>query len=159
MEAPICRVCLKSDVLCSACQEKLESGTISEGDVEVSRFLYTLEDKFKSLQDAKLVKVVEGDSIILVAERGHAARIVGKQGSIVKVLAKHFNKSIKVIELSKDVKEFVRNLIPNASVNILYTTDGERYKIITKEQRVKLREVESVIRSMFKRPVEIVSVR
>lgn len=151
-------VCLKSDVLCNACQERLESGKISKSDLEVSRFLYGMEDKFKGLQNAKLIKTIEGDNIIIVTGYGDAARFVGRQGSVVKLLAKHFNKSIKVVEFSPDIKTFVRDLVPNAVVNILYTKEGEKYKIMTRGHVASKEEVENIIKNIFGKPAEVVMI-
>lgn len=158
MQAPICAVCLKSDVLCSGCQQKLDSGEISDRDVDVSRFLFGLEEKFRSLQGAKLVRTIEGDSIIVVAGQGDGAKLVGKQGSVVKLLAKHFSKPIKVIEFSSDIRKFVTELIPQAVVNISYTKEGERYKILVKGRIANKEEIESIIKDFFGKPTEVVMV-
>ncbi len=160
MLAPICAVCLKSDVLCSGCQQKLESGKISDCDIEASRFLYGLEEKFRILQNAKLVKTLEGNSIVIIAGEGDAAKIVGRQGSVVKLLAKHFNKPIKVIEFSSNIKAFVQNLLSPAFavVNIIYAKEGEKYKILTKERISNKEEIENIIKDIFGKPAEVVTV-
>ena len=131
VETSICEVCLSSDSLCEACQNKLESGSITEKDIEVSRFLFTLSDKVKSLSDVRIVKIIDSECLIIISKIGDAAKLVGKNGFVVKALAKEFKKPIRVLEEADTLKDFVENLISPISVrgvNTLYTTEGEVYK-------------------------------
>ena len=87
METSICGVCLSSDMLCSECQTKLDQGNITEKDVAVSRFLMILSDKVKSLSDIKIIKIIDSECLIIVSKIGDAAKLVGKNGFVVKALA------------------------------------------------------------------------
>lgn len=161
MRSQICKVCLKSEILCKACQDKLDSNVISNIDIEVSRFLYKLEDKIKSLQNAELIKVIDGNVIILVSKKGDGGKFVGKEGFVVKLLAKQFNKPIKVVELA-EIKEFVENLLSPISIsgiNIVFTPEGEKYRIrINKKQKLSVSEQDFVdlIKNIFNKPAEII---
>jgi transcription antitermination factor NusA-like protein len=128
---PLCEVCLKSDILCGGCAAKMQNGQITQTEAEISRFLYNLSDKVKSLQDAKLLKVIDADVMILVAGKGDGAKLVGKGGAIVKALAKKYSKSIKVLE-EKEFKPFMTELMQPLAVsgfNTVYTPEGEMYRI------------------------------
>lgn len=70
MQAPICEVCLKSDILCSACQDKLDKGIISNGDIEVAKYLYKLSEKMKSIRDVKVLRIINSDALIIITGRG-----------------------------------------------------------------------------------------
>lgn len=162
MISKICSACMKSDILCNSCQKKLESGEISKMEFDVVKFLSTLEGRIKSLEGAKILKVLDGTAIVIVAAKGDAAKIVGKQGSVVKLLARHFNKPIRVVE-ADNVKDFINNLIMPASavVNTAYVGGGECYRIkIPKNQRGRIAVgaelVKPAVEEVFGKSAEII---
>lgn len=131
VETSICKNCLETKDLCELCHGKLETGKINKKDIEVSRFLFTLSDKVKSLSDIKIVKIIDSECLIIISKIGDAAKLVGKNGFVVKALAKEFKKPIRVLEEADTLKTFVENLVSPISVqgvNTLYTTEGEVYK-------------------------------
>ena len=120
MKAPICEICLRSSLLCSACKEKIDNGKISDTEVDVLKFLFRLSDRVRSLADIRIIRVIDSDIILIISGKGDAAKIVGKGGSVVKALAKEFGKSIKVIEEAGDFKDFLSKLLsPVPSLPIL----------------------------------------
>jgi len=132
MQTPICEVCLKSDILCGACQDKLTTGKISQSDVELSRYLYGLSDKVRSIKDIKILRVIDCGTLMIVTGRGDAAKLVGKGGVIVKKIAKDFKKSIRILEEAPSFKDFVEELIspaPIKGINTLYREEQEVYRI------------------------------
>jgi transcription antitermination factor NusA-like protein len=132
MQTPICEVCLKSDILCSGCQEKLNIGKISQTDIDVARYLYKLSDKMRSIRNIKILKVVDCGTLIIITERGDAAKLVGREGVVVKKIAKDFKKSIRILEEALTFKDFVEELIsptPVAGINTLYRENQEVYRI------------------------------
>jgi transcription antitermination factor NusA-like protein len=142
METPICEVCLKSSVLCGACEKKLSENNIQDIEIQVSRYLYNLSKKVSSLFDVKIIKIMDSERIIIITAEGDAAKVVGKAGLVVKLLAKEFNKPIKVIEEKKDMKEFIESVIkpvPISGINTVYIDGNSEYKIIIpSRQRNKL---------------------
>lgn len=164
MQAPICEVCLKSDMLCSACQEKLETNKITQTEIDISRFIYALSSKVKSLQEVTVEKIIESNSIIIIAKKGDAAKLVGRGGSVVKALAKEFKKSVKIIEQNENFKEFMQGIVSPAviqAINIVYTPNGELYRIrIPSSQKnnipVKNEELAEIAENMFGKKAEIV---
>jgi transcription antitermination factor NusA-like protein len=164
MQAPICEVCLKSNILCSACQEKLNSGKISQKDVDISRYLYDLSDKMRSIRDIKILRIVDCGSLIIITGRGDAAKLVGKGGVVVKKIAKDFKKSIRILEEAPSFKDFVEELLSPASINginTLYKDDIEIYRIkipaIQKNNIMITPEIFSqIISNFYKLKAEIV---
>lgn len=161
MHSKICDACLKSGMFCSACQKKIDSGEVSKIELDIAKFLFGLKEKIKSLEEAKIIKVLNGHAIIIITEKGSAAKIVGRQGAVVKLLAKHFGKPIRVVE-SDDVKSFITNLIvpASASVSVAYSEGREYYKIrIMKTQKSRLplepKEVKSIIENIYNKSAEV----
>lgn len=148
-------------MFCSSCQKKIESGEVSKLELDVTKFLFSLRDKIKSLEEAKIIKVLNGHAIIIITEKGSAAKIVGRQGSVVKLLAKHFSRPIRVVE-TDDVKSFINNLVipASASVSVAYSEGKEYYKIrISKNQKNRLpldpKEVKSIIENIYSKSAEV----
>ncbi|MBI2970795.1 MAG: NusA-like transcription termination signal-binding factor [Candidatus Aenigmarchaeota archaeon] len=54
----------------------------------------------------------EGDEIFFVVAQGQYGLTVGKGGAKIRNAEKLFKKSIRIIEYSPDIKEFIKNIIP-----------------------------------------------
>ncbi len=134
MKAPICNVCLKSDVLCSGCEDKLENGEITETDVEVSRILQDLSKEHASLRDSEILKIFDMDNVIvIITEEGDGAKVVGRSGEIVKKIADQVDKSIRVVEKAPEDIETIKGLLSPAeveSVNTVFSPEGQSKKIV-----------------------------
>jgi transcription antitermination factor NusA-like protein len=132
MQTPICEVCLKSEFLCKACQEKLEKCEINKSDIDVSRFLFKLSQKMKSIKNVRIVKVIDCGVLIIVTGRGDAPKLVGKGGSVVKRIAKQYKKPVRILEEAPNFKDFVKELIypaPVYGINTLYRNAEEIYRV------------------------------
>lgn len=138
MKAPICNVCLKSDVLCSACEEKLENDEITEKDIEISRILKELSEEYGSLRDSEIKQVFNAEKVVvIVTAEGDGAKVVGRQGEIVKELASEIDKSIRVVEAAEEDREVIKGLLSPAeieSINTVFLPEGERKKIVVDEE-------------------------
>lgn len=164
MQTPLCDKCLTSKNLCDTCQGKLESNKIRKEEIDVSKFIYGLSKKTKSLQDIKIVKVIDCGILLIITGRGDAARLVGKGGSVVKLIAKKFKKSIRILERASNFRDFVEELITPANVsgiNTLYRDNKEIYRVRVPEfQKNHLlltqEDFSQVISSFYKREAEIV---
>jgi len=138
MKAPICNVCLKSDVLCSACKEKLENEEITEKEVEISRILQELSDEYPSLRDSEIKRIFETENvIIIVTAEGDGAKVVGRSGEIVKEIADQVEQSIRVVEKTGEDRETIKGLLSPAeieSINTVFTPDGQSKKIVVDQE-------------------------
>lgn len=137
MKAPICNVCLKSDVLCSSCKEKYENGEISDLEIEISRTLQDLSNEYGSLRDSEIKHAYDTENVVvIVTAEGDGAKVVGRSGDIVKKLADEIGKSIRVVEKSEDDKEVIKGLLSPAeieSINTVFSPDGQYKKIVVDE--------------------------
>ncbi len=164
MQANICEVCLKSDILCNADQAKLDNNLISQMEIDISRFLYKMTEKIISLRDVKISKILDTGVILIVCRIGDAPKLVGKNGYVVKALAKKFKKSIRVLEEASTFEKFIENLVfpaQIAGINTLYTPEKEIYKIrVPTIQKNKLmispENFSSLVENLFNKKVEII---
>jgi transcription antitermination factor NusA-like protein len=138
MKAPICNVCLKSDVLCSNCEEKLENDEINELEIKISRKLKELSDEYGSLRDSEILHIYDTENVVvIVTAEGDGAKVVGRSGEIVKKVADDIEKSIRVVEKSESDREVIKGLLSPAeieSVNTVFAPEGEHKKVVVDEE-------------------------
>ena len=162
MKAPICDICLRSSILCSACNGKLVSGEISESDVNVSRAVLHASEKFKSLRGVTVRKVIDTpNSMILIPEKGESAKIIGKMGLIVKELSRIIGKNVRVIEETPDKREFIEKMIfpvKVSAINVLFTDEGEMLKVIvTRKPPISEEALREVVKRVYGEDIRLVN--
>ncbi len=162
MKSPICEVCLRSEILCSACQGKVDSGELKERDVHVLGLIYKETERNKSLSDIQIKKIIDGqDLVLVVCNQGSGRKIVGKGGFFAKKLEQAAGKPVRVVEESSDVRSFLQNIIlpvPIINLNILYTSSGDKYKIIIPQRSrlpMPLKTFQSIAMDVTGKNVEI----
>jgi transcription antitermination factor NusA-like protein len=151
-------------MLCSGCQEKLNVGIITQHDVNVSRYLYNLSERMRSIRDVKIRRAIDCGTLIIITGIGDAAKLVGRNGVIVKKIAKEFKKSIRILEEAPNFREFIEELISPASVNginTLFKENQEVYKIrvpATQRNQVMLtpESFSMIISNFYNRKVELI---
>lgn len=125
---------MRSDFLCSACNEKVKTERLDKLTLDVIRFLGSLEDKYKNLRDAEVRGVIDlGKAMIIIAGRGSGGKIVGRGGVIAKDLNSRFG-MVRVVEEGTR-EEMIQSLlfpVKPIGVNKVYGAGGERYKLRVK---------------------------
>lgn len=120
------------------CEDKHESGEISDTDIKISRILYELSNDYSSLQDSEIEKVFDKENVIvIVTGAGDGAKVVGRSGEIVKEIAEKVEKSIRVVERAEDDMDTIKGLLSPAeveSINTVFTPEGQTKKIVVDEE-------------------------
>jgi hypothetical protein len=81
MKTPICDICLKSDILCPACIDKIERGIISNDDIGSLKKIKSASARIKPLQGIMIKRIFNTRGfMVLVCEKGNATRIIGGAG-------------------------------------------------------------------------------
>ena len=131
MEYPICSQCTSSAKLCPSCDTRVQTGSISQLDVDLSRYMKVLENKF-AISGVNMVKTHDLGNFILIVGDGKISAMIGKKGRNIKLMSQKFGKKVRIIKKG-DVRQMVSDLISPAqitAINVLYTEKGEKYKVI-----------------------------
>lgn len=155
MKAPICKICINSEVLCSGCKSKLENKEIGQADIDLARALFKLSSRHPALERAEFKKTEDFKNLLLVTvPKGCAGQFIGKKGIFIKDISTMLNKKIKVIEETNDVKELIQQILFPArllGVNVIYTQKNkETYKVrvprVDKNKVAETEDLEEVFR-------------
>ncbi len=152
----ICKLCLKSDMLCNACNKKVESGEISRAELDVARSLSKIEE---GLEFSKAVDA--GRKIVILCGKSDVSRIVGRGGRNAKKLEKDLKKSVKVIGTDSlaDDKNALESLfnVPVIGINILYSgSESYRIRIEKKFERRIDKDIIKILDRLFGKKAEVV---
>jgi len=135
LQLQLCEFCLKSGMLCSKCQTKVESGEVSEEYMEAAKKLLELENKYQFLQKTRLDNALEaGGFLVLVVGKGDSSKFNNAPG-LLRELGDKTNKRILVLESGTKDRQFLEDLFINqhiVTINIIWLPDG------TTETRVVL---------------------
>lgn len=142
MKYPICSVCLKNNILCNACAEKAERMKIDVEEIKMYRLLNKLLTNQKTLENVEIKRIVGSNMLLIITEKNDAAKLIGKEGRIVKKLTKGLGQQVRVVEQPTELKDFVNDVfftVPILGINVVYKAEGEVYRIrIPKSERTKL---------------------
>ena len=161
MEAPICAVCVKSNLLCKACTSRLESGLVSEADVRAARVVEALSESAPSLREVRLRKVLETPSqLLFVVGKGSAGKLVGKGGVVVKQLRETLGKPVRIIEEDQDARLFFQSLlypVPVLGVNVRYEGGKETVTVQVPKRTLPLttEAISAIAEQVLGKPVEL----
>lgn len=163
MKSPICSICLNSDILCTACKEKVDSGLISENNLEILRKINKAAKGITGLENVEIKKVLDTRRVlILICGKDDVEKLVGKGGVIVKKLGRSLDRIIRVVEESDNMRDFLQNLIfpvPILSVGDVYTQEGEKIRVripAGKQLPISPKIFSQIAKDLFKKDVELV---
>jgi transcription antitermination factor NusA-like protein len=149
VKTELCNFCLKSGILCSKCQGKLESGDVSEVDFTIARLLLSLEEQYPSIQEVHFRKAVEADRILaILVDKGDVPRLLSHGGKVVKTLGEKTGKTIRVLEHGVHERKFLEDLFVPLSIltiNKIWLPDGttETRVILNRGRRKRIPNVKA----------------
>ena len=103
------------------------------------------------------------NGLVFIVNPGEIGKAIGKKGANIRFLNTKFGKSIRVIEYSPDVVQFVKNLIYPIKVEV--ENRGEKIVIVTEDTKTKgflfgrdkskLKDMEEIVKRYFDVSLEI----
>jgi len=149
VKTELCQFCLRSGILCSKCRRKVESGKVSQLDIEIGRFLLSLEGEYPSLQDVFFHKSIKsGDVLAIFVGRGDIPRILSYGGKIIKALEQKTGKIVRVLEYQSDERKFLEDLFAPMdilTINHIWLPDGTtETRVILKGKKKNTKYIEAL---------------
>ncbi len=100
----------------------------------------------------------EGDEIYFVVAAGQYGLTVGRGGAKIRNAEKVFKKTIRIVEYSPDLKQFIKNTIPEAQEIVakegaieVHVHPRDRAKVIGKGGR-KIKIINTLLERLFGAP-------
>lgn len=139
MKLPICYFDAKTKILCPLCKKKLESGEISELDVNLAHDLIELEEKeFPQLKKAEFHKAFKIGDVVFILVKGSPEISETVWRRLARRLSKMNYGRVRIIEKSGELKQIIQKIIYPArmiGINIVYYPDGTSEYYIRVPQR------------------------
>lgn len=139
----LCEKCLKRmKKLCEECAERVENGKIQQSEIDLARAMYDLKPEFKALRNVEVEKAFDlGEVTFIVVPNGQGGKIIGKGGRVVRALSESLQRRLRIIEQDVDEHKTIKTIISPVklnSVNVLYTQEGEKYRIKVPEKELSM---------------------
>ena len=149
MKTELCQFCLRSGILCPKCRKKVESGKVSQLDIEIGRFLLSLEEEYPALQDIFFHKSIESDDVLAIfVGRGDIPRILSYGGKIIKALEQKTGKTVRILEYQSDERKFLEDLFAPMNIltiNHIWLPDGTtETRVILKGKKNNMKYIEAL---------------
>jgi hypothetical protein len=114
-------------MLCNKCQEKVNSGEVSDRYIEVAKKLLDYEGQYQFLQDVRLDNVYDaGSFLVLLVGKGDGGKF-NSSPRLVRELGDSFSKRVLVVESGVKDRKFLEDLFVNqhiVTINIIWLPDG-----------------------------------
>jgi len=132
MHLPVCVADLDSDILCSDCQKKLDSGQITQFDVDFSKWILTRQEQFPAIEDLTLFGALNVSSRLVLVVNKKGRDILLSLPDLLEELRATYGEVV-ILERPANLRKLVRELIHPAietGVNSLYLPDGSRENVV-----------------------------
>lgn len=136
------------------------------GSIKLDANTMKLISMFESISNARVKDCIEIDNgFLFVTEPGQIGRAIGKNGANVKRLENALRKSVRVVEFSENMEDFVKGLlypiVPNdvkieGNIVTIFGKDAKTRGMIIGRDRSKIKQIQDILSRYF--PVEDIKV-
>jgi len=163
LKTPFHEFCLKSGVLCRACQEKVDSGDFSNFDLEVGKVLISLEIGGRPAEDGEFLKSYPGRGILLVKlRRGSLSAIAPIVNNIQERIQASTKRRTILFEEGEQLRAVAERLLYPARITSVRTswlpggTNLTTLKVVGKTD-VDIKEAARLVSQLFAVEINITS--
>ena len=164
LKTPICTFDAKTGILCNLCENKLESGQITQADVESSIILSKLAQKNPLINKMTLISAKEiGKEQVLLLKTSDV-RLIRSSENLIEVINRGFGRVVWIIEADSNDRRFLENLfhpLHLESVNFVWLPDGSKLtriiiekSALSKVDNYKLETIKKI--SMAVRQIDLI---
>ena len=138
---PACKTCVSSGFLCTSCQEKLDTGVLTQFELDLAKDLLVLEEgeKFGFLKNISFYKAIDFEDVVILVV-GKKDKIKTTQKIINWVKETYEVDELILIEQTKNPRAALESLIaPSKLISLneifLATGDIEFKGVLSKEDQ------------------------
>ena len=138
---PACKTCVSSGFLCTSCQEKLDTGVLTQFELDLAKDLLVLEEgeKFGFLKNISFYKAIDFEDVVILVV-GKKDKIKTTQKLINWVKETYEVDELILIEQTKNPRSALESLIaPSKLISLneifLATGDIEFKGVLSKEDQ------------------------
>ena len=129
MKTPICSFDAKTGTLCSNCEDKLQSGRLTELDVECAIKLTKIAERNQELNKFTMVNAyqVNGDVVLILQKSDISA--LRSNPELTRKIQAAFESKVWFVESEATDKRFLENLFFPArivTINLIWLPDGNK---------------------------------
>ncbi len=132
MKLPVCVFDIESDMLCPSCQDKLDSGAITDFDIEFCKWLLENGKQYPALEKLTLLRAVKTNKLLILVVKKKNKDILQSEEELMGKIVDEFGE-ILIMEGPAKLRTVVRSLIQPAievGVNSLYLPNGFKESIV-----------------------------
>lgn len=164
LKTPICTFDAKTGILCNLCENKLETGQITQADVEAAIILSKLAQKNFEINKMTLFSAnVIGNEQILVMKNSDV-RSIRSNSNLSSAINKGFGRNVWIVESDSNDRRFLESLfhpIHLESVNLVWLPDESKLTrvVISKSdiESIKESRLETIKKiSMIVRHIDLI---
>lgn len=156
MKSAICPFDAKSGVLCSKCESKLESGSITRDDVEAAIKLARLADRNHDVDKFTLVRGAKVDDDFVLVLRSPDVIALQGDSELADKIEGAFGQKVWFVESEASERRFIEGLfrpLKVLSVNLFWLPDGNKLtKVIvagdSRKARVNIEKVQKIAKTV-----------
>jgi transcription antitermination factor NusA-like protein len=149
LKTPICSFDAKSGVLCTKCETKLKSGSITQDDVEAATKLIGLADRNQEVNKFTLIRAtrVHGDFVLVL--RGSDVSVLRSNEALASNIEKQMGQKVWFVETEASERRFIESLfhpLKVLSVNFFWLPQANKLTkvIIADDAKNTLVNIEKV---------------
>ena len=127
MILPICGFDAKNAILCPQCEGKIESGELSQADVDASIILAKTAKSNKEIENFTLYSCKEFDGNFVLSLAKNDIMIIRQSRILYRILQDQFKGKIWLVEADENDKRFIEDLFfPTKilSINVVWAPGG-----------------------------------
>ena len=156
MKSPICSFDAKTGVLCAKCEAKLQSGGLTQDDVDASIKLAGFAERSPDAGKFTLIRAarVDGDYVLVLRSSDIAA--LRGNSALAERIESEFGQKVWFVESESSDRGFVESLfhpVKILSVNLFWLPGGEKLtKVVAaggrQKQRVNIEKVQKIAKAV-----------
>ena len=139
-DLPACLTCVNSGFLCNSCQDKLDSGELTEFELDLAKDLTELEENHQNeygfLKEVSFYKAIDYEDVVIIVV-GNKDKLRISKELLDWIKETYEIETVILVEKSKKVRPVVESLIAPSkvlSINEIFLATGDiEFKAVLKK--------------------------